>query len=100
MICPGSSVEFKRWPVNNFSFIANKLNLKYDLEIIIVGSKKEEEMSKILFNQIISNKKYNFTGQTNLKEYIYLIKNAQLVLANDSSAIHISTAVNTNQFVY
>lgn len=95
VVCPGSSVIFKRWSIFNFAFIANALKLKYKIGVVILGSKNEKELSENLFNKINGIEKYDLTGQTNLQEYIYLIKNAKLLLGNDSSAIHIAAATNT-----
>ena len=95
IICPGGSVSYKRWPVSNFASLVNFLHEIYKIPVIIVGDKKEKYLSKKLYEEIKTTQKFDFTGNTNLEEYIYLIKNAKLLIGNDSSAIHISTAVKT-----
>jgi len=87
----GSSSEQKNWPVENFTKVSKYLKEKKGLEIVIVGGKESKEKVKE-FESFFGESFINLVLKTDLESLCILIKNAKLVVANDTSFIHIGIA--------
>lgn len=68
---------------------------RYNLPILIVGSKKERELCETIM-QSASNKKNikNLCGRTSLRELAAITRLSQLVLSVDSGTVHIAASQN------
>lgn len=93
VVVPGASRATKRWPVDKFAALANRLLEFHKLNIVICGSPDEVGLARQI-EEKLPDKVLNLTGRTNLKTLVGIIKRAQLVVANDTSAIHIASALN------
>jgi len=87
----GSSSEQKNWPVENFAKVSKYLKEKKGLEIVVVGGKESKEKVKE-FEKFFGKSFINLVLKTDLESLCILIKNAKLVVANDTSFIHIGIA--------
>jgi ADP-heptose:LPS heptosyltransferase len=87
----GSSSEQKNWPVENFAQVSKYLKDKKELEIVVVGGKESKEKVKD-FERFFGESFINLVLKTDLESLCILIKNAKLVVANDTSFIHIGIA--------
>jgi ADP-heptose:LPS heptosyltransferase len=87
----GSSSEQKNWPVENFAQVSKYLKEKKGLEIVVVGGKESKEKVKD-FERFFGESFINLVLKTDLESLCILIKNAKLVVANDTSFIHIGIA--------
>ena len=94
VISPGSSSLYKNWPIKQFEKLIEQILENYKLNIIICGTKSEEALVKEIKKNINSNALTIRTNQT-LLEFIEIIRNAKLVIGNDSCAIHIASFVDT-----
>lgn len=94
VIVPGASWGPKTWPFENFAEIARELYLKRGLHIVLCGISSEWEISDKIA-KLSGVNVINFAGQTTLIEMIEVIRNARLLIANDSASIHIATATGT-----
>lgn len=94
VIFPGGSFKNKMWSSKYFKDIAKFILENYSFDIVLTGSKQEE----YLFNEIMINeysKRFiNLFGNT-LLELAKLISESELLISNDTSAIHFAAAVNT-----
>lgn len=90
----GSSSEHKNWPVENFAKVSKYLKEKKILEIVVVGGKESKEKVK-KFEKLFGENFINLVSKTDLETLCVLIKNAKMVLANDTSFIHIGIAFKT-----
>lgn len=95
LIFPGSGLKKRNWEKEKFLTIINNILNLTSHSIVLCGSKKETEISDFLIGQTSSSRITNSTGQTSLRYMIQQIANAALVIANETSAIHIATACNT-----
>lgn len=94
VLVPGASWAPKIWPVENFALVAQKIRKEYGLKIVLCGTVSEQ----IVCQQLASTcggDVADFSGQTTLIELVELIREAALVIANDSSAVHIAAATAT-----
>lgn len=87
----GSSSSHKNWPVANFVKVAEYIKKTKNLEIMIVGSNESEKLIEE-FKKLFKYHFINLVNKTTLKELCILIKNAKLVIGNDTSFIHIGIA--------
>ena len=86
VISPFSNFPLKEWSLENW----NELIKRLDTQIVITGTKADLKKAEGL----IKNKKViNLVGKTSLRELMGVIKGARLVVANDSSPVHIANAL-------
>lgn len=93
VIFPGASWTGRQWPVMNFSEIAERIYATTGWTGIICGGQHEVELGEILKN----NSKAplcSLIGKTSILELITTISKANLVLTNDTSAVHFSAALS------
>ncbi|UCE99810.1 MAG: lipopolysaccharide heptosyltransferase I [Planctomycetota bacterium] len=89
---PGSAHSDKCWPVERFAELADRISSQFALPILAVGTSSEKntvEEIKSISNASITD----FTGLTNLKELVVLLKSARLVVSNDTGPGHIAAAL-------
>lgn len=82
LICPKSFRGHKEWPLARFIRIMHYL---YGYKIIVCNDKPINNLPRHVIDM---------TGKTRLMEFIDLINNASLVIANDSAPIHLAVAMN------
>ena len=95
IIFPGARNERKRWSTDKFAEIAGYLSAKYGLKIFIAGSHLEKALSNKIVSQARNIDINDITGKTTLTEITELISQADLVVSNDTFAVHLAVAVNT-----
>lgn len=86
----------RRWHKNNFKDLILKLtNLFPQIEIILIGSKGEQGYVTELLEGLDLHNVKNLAGKTTIDELIALIKNAKVVITNDTGPMHLSFACKT-----
>lgn len=95
VIFPGASWVPKMWPASQFAELIRILKNRYGVQSILCGGSSEFELCQqvIRLSGLVNVK--NFAGKTNLTELIEVIRRAQFLFANDTSAIHIASATHT-----
>jgi len=89
----GSSLS-RRWPDDRFAELCDKLIKKYNVKIVLVGSKGEKKINERIIK--MANHKdciFDFSGKLMLKELFALMKKLKLFIANDSGPMHIAAAM-------
>jgi len=92
ILFPGSLVESKKWPSQNFKEVGSYLIEKNNLNVIICGSKSDNTAAKVITGT--DSHIIDLTGKTSLTELIYIISKAKFVISNDTSGAHIAAALN------
>ncbi len=95
VVFPGASSPTRMWPVESFAKIARQIVDEYGFVPVICGGEMEEELAGRLLRQIGDERGKNYAGKTSLPELAEMMRNARLVVSNETSAIHISAAVST-----
>ncbi len=90
----GASVEDKRWPVESFAKLADKLSDELNATILLTGSKSETKLGEE-FEIKSSARTINMIGKTSLTHLSALLKRADLLVSNDTGTLHLATAVGT-----
>ena len=91
---PGSVWFTKRWPIKNYIDLSKKL-LQNNFGIILVGSKEEKEICDKIDKH---DNLINLAGELTLLESAAVIKECDLLICNDSGALHIANAMQTDVF--
>lgn len=93
-IAPGSVWKTKRWPKEYFKSLVNKL-IDANYAVILLGSKDEV----VLCSELHPSKNYlDLSGRLSVLESAAVIKLCDLMICNDSGAMHIANAVETDVF--
>ena len=94
VIIPGASWEPKMWPVENFITTAQTICAGRDLRVLVCGTAQEQNICQRIVVGL-GDRASNCAGKTTLLQFIEIIRNSVLVIANDSGAVHIAVATNT-----
>ena len=92
MIIPGSAQVSKCWPAERFAALADRLASEHGLAVVATGGKSESPM----IEQIGSLAKHpiaNLAGRTSLPELVEVLRQAKLVVSNDTGPGHIAAAL-------
>jgi ADP-heptose:LPS heptosyltransferase len=95
VIAPGASWKPKMWPIDYFALLIDKLNSQFDIQFVLCGGKDDYALCKTLAQKVNLNNLTNLAGRTSLLEFVEIIRNATLVITNDSSPAHIAAATAT-----
>ncbi len=82
--------ETKLWSNEKFAKLADLMNDKLQMKVVITGSDKDT-LDKITSSA--NNKIINLGGQTSLNELACLYKKARIVISTDSGPMHLAAAV-------
>jgi lipopolysaccharide heptosyltransferase I len=89
---PTSARRDKCWPAERFAALANKVSKQFGLSIIATGAASEKDAVEELRSKA-SVPIANFAGATSISELVALLKNAKLVVSNDTGPGHIAVAL-------
>jgi len=93
VFCPGAEYgPAKRWPVDYYAGLAQKLRAQ-GYAVWLIGSPKDKEVAEMIVslgNQPVRN----LCGATDLSDAIALLSCADLVVSNDSGLMHIAAALD------
>lgn len=99
VIVPCASDRIKQWPVQKFVALVRMIQSSDPVDIYVCGAPGEEATGEVVSREAEKGKGEGrvelLAGKTSLLEYVDIISRADLVIGNDSSAIHIATAVGT-----
>ncbi len=91
-IAPGAKHFTKRYPQQKFLELINELKGRYDAEIHLIGGKEDIPFAQFILNK--NPKLKNFVGKLSVIETAELVDEMDLVISNDTSAVHIASARN------
>ncbi|RZD17772.1 MAG: lipopolysaccharide heptosyltransferase family protein [Candidatus Acididesulfobacter diazotrophicus] len=94
----GASVKHRKWPPEYFAETARYLHTKYGFHIVLCGGKSElndaAEFKKHFPSDLADNASFNdAVGKISLIELLYIVKDASLVISNETMAPHIAMAL-------
>jgi heptosyltransferase-1 len=91
---PGSAHPSKRWPIEHFAALADRISSQFQLPIIATGSASEDNIIEELI-ALAHVPVVNLAGRTSLRELVALLRSAKLVVSNDTGPGHIAAALGT-----
>lgn len=89
---PGSAHVEKCWPIDRFAQLAGKLSCDHSLSVVATGSPSEANLVERLV-QSADVPISNLAGRTSISELIALLRNAALVVSNDTGPGHVAAAL-------
>ena len=97
IIHPGAGWLSRRWPVERFAELINKLKKELPVQLAVIGGaeggSKEAQLFARLFS-LIQVPVINLVQQLNLKQLITLLDRAALFLGNEAGPMHLATALD------
>lgn len=87
----------RKWPIAHFIDLCKLLIQNHpEYQLVLIGSPSETALPNQIMNELnVENKILNLAGSTSFDELIYLLKNAKLVITNDTGPMHLSNSSNT-----
>lgn len=95
VFAPGAGTDKRMWPVERFAETASRLHQETGFQLVVCGSNSETELAETLGKLSKVPSSILLAGRTSVPDLVEIIRNASLVIANDSSAIHIAAATET-----
>lgn len=98
VLYPGGSLAWKFWPPECFARVVDYIYRRTGLIGVILGTTGEQWVSDKLKDNIslqTSMSMIDLTGRTSIYDVIDIIGNAELVISNDTSGVHIACATQT-----
>ena len=94
----GASVKHRKWPPEYFAETARYLHTKYGFHIVLCGGKSElndaAEFKKHFPSDLADKASLtDAVGKISLIELLYIVKDASLVISNETMAPHIAMAL-------
>jgi len=90
LFVPGSVHADKRWPVENFAALADRVRSDFNLPVIATGTQSEVGLVEQLKAKAPV---VNLAGRTSLSELIALLRFSKIVISNDTGPGHIAAAL-------
>ncbi|MEJ2685377.1 MAG: lipopolysaccharide heptosyltransferase I [Candidatus Sulfobium sp.] len=89
VLVPGARWDTKVWPAESFGRLASMLPLKS----VVVGNGKDVAIADRIVG-MAGGKTVSLAGRTTLAELIEVMRDARMVVSNDSGPMHIAAALN------
>ena len=93
VIFPGAGAKYRRWQSHKFAEVADYVYKRYRYNIIIAGSKTDKMLSEDIKKKTENANIINLSGKITLTQLVNLIKNAKILISNETCAVHIAAAV-------
>jgi heptosyltransferase-2 len=90
-INPGGNWVLKRWPKNNFAYLADRLIEDYNAKVIITGAQDDIYLAQDIAT-VMKNAPIILCGKTTLGQLAVLMGKVSLVISNDSGPMHIAVS--------
>jgi heptosyltransferase-2 len=95
VLCPGARFgPAKRWPVPRFAELAGRLTRELGVEVAVAGTKGDVWAERSIAAHA-GPRVRRLVGRTTLPEVMGLLGQADVVVSNDSGAMHLAAALGT-----
>lgn len=91
-LAPGAGFFTKRWPVEYFQELKQRIIEQFAFQVVILGDQNEKNLGRLLDGP---GQIYDFTGKLSLTETGIVLSKSMALVSNDSGLMHMATAVNT-----
>lgn len=94
VISPFSNAAIRDWPLDRFVHVAKHLSEKYGVLAVFTGTQAHAQAISQALDSSRSWNAINLAGTTSLPQLAGVIRNAKLILSNESGPIHLAHALN------
>jgi lipopolysaccharide heptosyltransferase II len=85
----------RRWPLNKFAYLVNRLLENEKIKIALIGSKEDKPyVNSFLSSLDTKSRILNLAGATGIGEVAALISKSNLIISNDSGPLHIAESMD------
>lgn len=95
VLFPGAGAFGREWGAENFAELIRQIKQHSTQSVYLAGGPGEAALGEFIVAKLPPGSVFNLIGQSTLPQLIELVGQAALVIANDTSAIHIAVAVKT-----
>ena len=92
VVNPGAKSHLKRWTVEGFAEVSDRLITECGANVVFVGLKEDEAVVKEIITKM-KNKPHNLVNRTNIRQLGSLLRRSRLLVTNDSAPLHLGCAV-------
>jgi lipopolysaccharide heptosyltransferase II len=92
---PGASAESRRYPIDRFGASAAELVRRHGYRIVLTGNAGERQMIDEIRSRVDGSRVVSLCGLIDFEELAALISFAPVVVSNNSSPVHLASAVGT-----
>lgn len=83
----------KQWPEDRYAQLGRELRREYDARLVMVGAGGDRDVCDRIRHDIDKDAVLDVTGQTSLPALVSVIRRADLMVTNDTGAMHVAAAV-------
>jgi lipopolysaccharide heptosyltransferase II len=94
LIHPGVSEERRQFSVEKFAETAQLIIEEIQYNVLVTGTAQESELTNYI-SQYTQGKAKSLAGKLTMEELIVVIKNAKVIISNNTGPVHIAAAVQT-----
>jgi len=94
VLFPGARVGLRKWNEQNYAELAQRISETTHWQGIICGGSDEKELADTII-RLSGLPLVNLCGASSLLQLIGVIKNAKFLVGNETSGVHIASAVQT-----
>lgn len=91
---PGASTRLKRWDAERFAELADRLQLRHGLRVVVVGGKSDAAIIQRML-QAARQRPIVAAGRLGILQTAAIQERAALHVGNDSGPLHLAAAVGT-----
>lgn len=91
-LCPSSGNPEKCWPPERFAAVANHLVREQGYQVVLLGSPRDREPAEAAA-KALQVPALNLVGRTQVQELAAVLSACELVLTNDSGAMHLAAVL-------
>ncbi|ACI92654.1 glycosyl transferase, family 9 [Afipia carboxidovorans OM5] len=95
VVFPGSASVKKKWPAERFAAILQRLQQRTGWIAVICGTNAEKRDAQAILDLTGRHRIVDACGRTDLPALAGVLRDAKLLLCNDTGAAHIAAAVDT-----
>ena len=92
LICPGARSHIKRWVLEGFAQVANRLIAEEGVEVVFSGEPDEKPVIEEIL-ALMTRRAHTSVGLTTVRQLGLLMQRVALVITNDSASLHLASAV-------
>ena len=90
----GAMSYLRRWPKENFTHVIKHLIEKYDVLIVLIGSKSDMSYTNTFSQQFFETEQViNLCGEISISQLIGLFSKSHFLITNDSGPLHIAVTI-------
>ncbi|MBI4342084.1 MAG: glycosyltransferase family 9 protein [Candidatus Omnitrophica bacterium] len=92
LIAPGARSHIKRWTAEGFAWVADRLITEADTLVVFSGEPDEEPVVEEIA-ALMRGRAHSLVGLVTIRQLGVVMQRVQLVITNDSGALHLASAV-------